>query len=154
MREPRTTALVFASGKMVCTGAKDETQARMACRKYARMIQKVGHEHVKFKEFRIQNIVGKADTKFPVRLEGLAIAHQQFSQYEPELFPGLVYRMQHPRVVILVFVSGKLVLTGAKTKQDIDRAFEQIYPVLYEFRKLDDASNSSRPAKRQATSNA
>jgi len=147
MREPRSTALVFASGKLVCTGAKTEHDARVACRKYARMIQKVGNPGVKFKDFRIQNMVGRVDCKFPIRLEGLALAHQQFSQYEPELFPGLVYRMQHPRVVLLIFVSGKVVLTGAKKDEDIRRAFQQIYPVLREFRKEQTESQKQSDSK-------
>jgi len=87
-------------------------------------------------------MVGKADVKFPIKLEGLAMAHQQFAQYEPELFPGLVYRMAQPKVVILVFVSGKLVLTGARKKEDIDTAFERIYPILTEFRKVSKGSSS------------
>jgi TATA-box binding protein (TBP) (component of TFIID and TFIIIB) len=71
IREPRTTALIFASGKMVCTGAKSESAARLAARKYARIISKLGFAAVKFREFKIQNMVGSVDVKFPIRLEGL-----------------------------------------------------------------------------------
>ena len=56
-------------------------------------------------------------------------------QYEPELFPGLIYRMVKPKIVLLIFVSGKIVLTGAKVREEIYSAFEAIYPVLSEFRK-------------------
>jgi hypothetical protein len=93
IREPKTTALIFASGK-------------------------------------IQNIVGSCDIKFPIRLEGLASRHHNFSSYEPELFPGLIYRMIKPKIVLLIFVSGKIVLTGAKVREEIYQAFEMIYPVL------------------------
>ena len=130
IREPKTTALIFASGKMVVTGAKSEDDSRLASRKYARIVQKLGFD-AKFSEFKIQNIVGSCDVKFPIRLEGLAYSHGQFSSYEPEvrtyfsfpflkylmplqLFPGLIYRMIKPKVVLLIFVSGKIVLTGAK----------------------------------------
>ncbi|KAF0923778.1 hypothetical protein E2562_006736 [Oryza meyeriana var. granulata] len=113
IREPKTTALIFASGKMVCTGAKSEQQSKLAARKYARIIQKLGFP-AKFKDFKIQNIVGSCDVKFPIRLEGLAYSHGAFSSYEPELFPGLIYRMKQPKIVLLIFVSGKIVLTGAK----------------------------------------
>nr|AAL73974.1 TATA-binding protein [Sorghum bicolor] len=99
IREPKTTALIFASGKM-----------------YARIIQKLGFP-AKFKDFKIQNIVGSCDVKFPIRLEGLAYSHGAFSSYEPELFPGLIYRMKQPKIVLLIFVSGKIVLTGAKMTQ-------------------------------------
>ena len=84
IREPKTTALIFASGKMVVTGAKSEDDSRLASRKYARIIQKLGFD-AKFAEFKIQNIVGSCDVKFPIRLEGLAFSHGAFSSYEPEV---------------------------------------------------------------------
>ncbi len=79
IREPRTTALIFSSGKMVCTGAKSEEDSRLAARKYARIVQKLGF-HAKFLEFKIQNMVGSCDVKFPIRLEGLVLTHSQFSR--------------------------------------------------------------------------
>src|ERR1700728_5243266 len=129
IREPKTTALIFASGKMVVTGAKSEDDSKLASRKYARIIQKLGF-NAKFTDFKIQNIVGSCDIKFPIRLEGLASRHHNFSSYEPELFPGLIYRMIKPKIVLLIFVSGKIVLTGAKVREEIYQAFEQIYPTL------------------------
>ncbi|NXY05201.1 TBPL2 protein, partial [Pteruthius melanotis] len=134
IREPRTTALIFSSGKMVCTGAKSEEQSRLAARKYARVVQKLGFP-AKFLDFKIQNMVGTCDVRFPIRLEGLVLTHQQFSSYEPELFPGLIYRMVKPRIVLLIFVSGKVVLTGAKDRSEIYEAFENIYPILRGFKK-------------------
>ncbi|XP_070577874.1 TATA-box-binding protein-like [Ptychodera flava] len=135
IRDPRTTALIFSSGKMVCTGAKSEDQSRLAARKYARVIQKLGFQ-AKFLDFKIQNMVGSCDVKFPIRLEGLVLTHGQFSSYEPELFPGLIYRMVKPRIVLLIFVSGKVVLTGAKVRTEIYEAFNNIYPILKAFKKL------------------
>jgi transcription initiation factor TFIID TATA-box-binding protein len=134
IRDPKSTALIFASGKMVVTGAKSEDDARMAARKYARILQKLEFG-VSFKEFKIQNMVGSCDIRFPIRLEGLASSHAVFSSYEPELFPGLIYRLQQPKIVLLIFVSGKVVLTGAKKREEIYAAFEKIYPTLKEFRK-------------------
>jgi transcription initiation factor TFIID TATA-box-binding protein len=135
IREPKTTALIFASGKMVVTGAKSEDDSKLASRKYARIIQKLGF-NAKFTDFKIQNIVGSCDIKFPIRLEGLASRHHNFSSYEPELFPGLIYRMIKPKIVLLIFVSGKIVLTGAKVREEIYQAFEMIYPVLQDFKKV------------------
>ena len=140
IREPKTTALIFASGKMVVTGAKSEDDSKLAARKYARIIQKLGFD-AQFKDFKIQNIVGSCDVKFPIRLEGLAYSHGNFSSYEPEvrrlllerlrlltspplqLFPGLIYRMVKPKVVLLIFVSGKIVLTGAKVSDALSFIF-------------------------------
>lgn len=141
IREPKTTALIFSSGKMVVTGAKDENQARNATRKFTRIIQKIDFP-AKFTEFKIQNLVASVDVRFPIRLEGLAIKHFNFSSYEPEVFPGLIYRMLNPKVALLIFVSGKLVLTGAKTRNDIKSAFDKIYPVLKEFQKDKDLLTS------------
>ncbi|WIA36989.1 hypothetical protein OEZ86_008226 [Tetradesmus obliquus] len=135
IREPKTTALIFASGKMVCTGAKSEAESRLAAKKYCRIVQRTGFDDVKMKEFKIQNIVGSCDVKFPIRLEGLAYSHGYFATYEPELFPGLIYRMKEPKIVLLIFVSGKVVLTGAKKREEIYTAFENIYPTLQEYRK-------------------
>lgn len=78
IRDPKTTALIFASGKMVVTGAKSEDDSKLASRKYARIIQKLGFP-AKFTDFKIQNIVGSCDVKFPIRLEGLAYSHGHFS---------------------------------------------------------------------------
>lgn len=134
IRDPKTTALIFASGKVVCTGAKSEKAAKDATRKYAKIIQKLDFP-AKFKDFKIQNVVASVDLKFPVRLEGLAFSYGAFCQYEPELFPGLVFRMAQPKVVLLIFVSGKVVFTGAKERAHIVEAFNNIYPVLLEFKK-------------------
>lgn len=135
IRSPRTTALIFSSGKMVCTGAKSEDDSRLAARKYARIIQKLGFA-AKFMDFKIQNIVGSIDVGFCLRLECFHTCHSQFCSYEPELFPGLIYRLHEPKVVLLIFVSGKVVITGAKLRAEINEAFEKIYPILKNFKKV------------------
>jgi transcription initiation factor TFIID TATA-box-binding protein len=66
-------------------------------------------------------------------LESLNTEHSNFSTYEPELFPGLIYRMHEPKIVLLIFASGKIVLTGAKNREDIVRAFDKMYNVLKKF---------------------
>ncbi|KAL0460519.1 UNVERIFIED_CONTAM: TATA-box-binding protein [Sesamum latifolium] len=124
IREPKTTALIFASGKMFVREPKVNNSDEETVSVFWK------------KDFKIQNIVGSCDVKFPIRLEGLAYAHGAFSSYEPELFPGLIYRMKQPKIVLLIFVSGKIVLTGAKVRDETYTAFENIYPVLTEFRKV------------------
>jgi transcription initiation factor TFIID TATA-box-binding protein len=66
----------------------------------------------KFIDFKVQNIVASIDVKFSIRLECFHSSHSQFCSYEPEVFPGLIYRMLKPKVVLLIFVSGKVVITG------------------------------------------
>ena len=68
--------------------------------------------------------------------------------YEPELFPGLIYKMEVPKVVLLIFTSGKIVLAGAKSRKDVYTAYKQIYPVLFSFKKRNansSAQSSVRP---------
>eukprot|EP01138_Halocafeteria_seosinensis_P003444 gb/GECG01003520.1/.p1 GENE.gb/GECG01003520.1/~~gb/GECG01003520.1/.p1 ORF type:complete len:418 (+),score=62.23 gb/GECG01003520.1/:1-1254(+) len=134
LREPKATALVFSSGKMVIIGAQNEDGSRLAAKKMARILQRLGF-NVSFNKFTIQNLVGTGDVSFPIRLEGLADEHGRFTSYEPELFAGLVYRMQNPQVVLLIYVSGKVVITGARSRGTIVQAFERIYPVLLKYRK-------------------
>jgi transcription initiation factor TFIID TATA-box-binding protein len=134
LREPKCTALIFASGKMVITGAKNEDDSHLAAKKIAAVLVKLGFG-ASLGGFRIQNVVATGDCSWPIRLEGLADEHSKFSSYEPELFPGLIYRMESPRIVILVFVSGKLVVTGAKDRSMIIEGINKLYPTLFKFRK-------------------
>ncbi|KAH8240970.1 hypothetical protein KR026_009557 [Drosophila bipectinata] len=134
MHSPRCTALIFRTGKIICTGARNEIDADIGSRKFARILQKLGFP-VKFMEYKLQNIVATVDLRFPIRLENLNQVHGQFSSYEPEMFPGLIYRMVKPRIVLLIFVNGKVVFTGAKSRKDIMDCLEAISPILLSFRK-------------------
>mmetsp|Transcript_7175 Transcript_7175/g.8084 ORF Transcript_7175/g.8084 Transcript_7175/m.8084 type:complete len:366 (+) Transcript_7175:45-1142(+) len=136
IRNPKTTALIFSSGKMVCTGAKSEEDSKKAAKKYAKTIKNMGFD-VKFTDFKVQNIVASADVGFAIRLESLSHKHVDFCQYEPEIFPGLIYRIYKPKVVVLIFVSGKIVLTGAKTREQIKEAYHNILPALQMHKKED-----------------
>ena len=120
---------------MIITGAKTREDSRTAAKKYVAIIQKIGYPQAVYADYKIQNMTATTDTGFPIRLETMVFAHAQFSTYEPELFPGLVYRLPTPKVVLLIFVSGKVVMTGAKTEEDLTVAFQTMFPVLMEFRK-------------------
>lgn len=93
IREPKTTALIFNSGKMVCTGAKSEQESLKAAKSYAKNIQKSLRIKLSISQFKIQNIVGSCDLKFPISLEGLSAEHGHSCTYESEIFPGLIYKM-------------------------------------------------------------
>lgn len=147
LREPRCTALVFQSGKLVCTGARSEAAAKRGARIYASIIHKIGFP-VQFFNFRIQNVVATVNVGFPIRLEAMAYAHNRFSSYEPELFPGLIYRLMDPKTVILTFVSGRIVLTGARSVAQLHEAFRRVFPLLHEFRKQCVANYRAPPAPR------
>jgi transcription initiation factor TFIID TATA-box-binding protein len=134
IREPRTTALIFASGKMIVTGAKTEGDCRNAAMKYKEILCKIGFP-AECNDFKIQNITATFDAGFPIRLEAFIYAYSTNTTYEPELFPGLVYRMNDPKVVFLVFVSGKVIVTGAKHMESIAIGAQNIFSKLIEFRK-------------------
>jgi transcription initiation factor TFIID TATA-box-binding protein len=140
LREPRATALIFSSGKICVTGVKSTHNVHLACKKFHYIIERVGFQPTPNLDYKVQNIVGTADCGFPIRLEGLVYAHSAFASYEPELFPGLIYRLLNPRVVFLIFVSGKIVITGAKKESDLANALTKIFPVLVEFKKTHVAS--------------
>jgi transcription initiation factor TFIID TATA-box-binding protein len=140
LREPRATALIFGSGKVCVTGVKSTHNVTLAMKKFHYIIERVGFQPKEYMDFKVQNIVGTADLGFPVRLEGLVYAHSRFASYEPELFPGLIYRMTVPRVVFLIFVSGKIVITGGKKESDLSHALTKLYPVLLEFKKHNTAA--------------
>ncbi|KAF5401023.1 Transcription factor TFIID [Paragonimus heterotremus] len=134
LREPRVTCLVFGTGKMVCTGARSEADCNLGARKCARILQKIGFP-TRFMDFTVQNMVGLADLRFPIRLERLLLANEQMTQYEPEIFPGLIYRIVKPRMAMLIFVNGKIVMTGCKSREQMHEALNSVYPVLYNYRK-------------------
>lgn len=135
IKEPNATALIFSNGKVICTGVKTEVEARTASYKFAKIIQKLGYKNVKLRNFEIHNTMASCDVQFSISLSGFFKKHMMFSSYEPELFPGLKYYMKRPKVVFSIFISGKIVMSGAKTRNDIYNAFEKLYPAIVEFKK-------------------
>lgn len=120
-------------------GATSVQDAHLAAEKLTSILRKVAFPSHS-SQFLIRNIVGSTDVCFKVRLEGLARDHLRFSTYEPELFPGLIYRMLRPKCTLLIFISGKLVITGCQTRAEGEEALSTIYPVLLQYRLRDDLS--------------
>jgi transcription initiation factor TFIID TATA-box-binding protein len=131
LRKPKTTTLIFTTGKMVCTGAKSEKMARSAVEKVVRELKDKGIFILGKPETVIQNIVATANVHGNVDLEAAADLLDNV-MYEPEQFPGLIYRMADPKVVILIFASGKLVCTGAKSAEMVDVAVAKLHGILEE----------------------
>ncbi len=127
LKEPKTATLLFRSGKVICTGAKSLKQVRLAISAVAEKIKKIGTKIEKDPEIEIQNIVATFDLETQLNLNEIAISlRMEKIEYEPEQFPGLVYRLDDPKVVLLLFGSGKLVCTGARKPEDVERAVEKI----------------------------
>lgn len=131
LNDPKTSLLIFASGKMVCAGAKSEESARKAILKVVDELRKRGIEVDSRPEIEIQNIVASGNLGGPVELEKAAFALKR-TLYEPEQFPGMIYRMEEPRVVMLIFTNGKVVCTGAKQESQVDEAISGLRRILKE----------------------
>jgi transcription initiation factor TFIID TATA-box-binding protein len=131
LKRPKTATLIFSSGKMVCTGAKSEKESRRAVMKVIKELKRGGIIIISKPELKIQNIVASGILGGLIDLEKAAFSLGK-TMYEPEQFPGLIYRMEEPKVVILLFASGKLVCTGAKKEQDVYDAVEKLHVLLEE----------------------
>jgi transcription initiation factor TFIID TATA-box-binding protein len=131
LKKPKTATLIFSSGKMVCTGAKSERLARKAIMKVVDELKKGGIVILAKPEIQIQNIVSSAGLGGRIDLEKVTYSLKK-TMYEPEQFPGLIYRMDDPKVVILIFASGKLVCTGAKKEAEVPRAIAKLQAALEE----------------------
>ena len=131
LKRPKTATLIFSSGKMVCTGAKSEKEARRAVIKVVKELKKGGIIIIGKPELKIQNIVASGILGGMIDLEKAAYTLEH-TMYEPEQFPGLIYRMAEPKVVILLFASGKLVCTGAKKEEDVYVAVDKLHALLEE----------------------
>jgi len=132
LKRPKTATLIFSTGKMVCTGAKSEKLANSAIRKVVKELKDNGIIILGKPTIVIQNIVASANLHGKVDLE-TATDIMDNVMYEPEQFPGLIYRMADPKVVILIFASGKLVCTGGKSAEMVDVAVVKLHGILKDF---------------------
>lgn len=131
LKKPKTATLIFTTGKMVCTGAKSEKEAIQAVTKVTKELKNHGIAIKNKPVVTIQNIVASAELGGEIDLESVVYKMRKV-MYEPEQFPGAVYRMDEPKVVFLIFSAGKLVCVGAKKEQDVYSAVDNIQRVLEE----------------------
>ena len=131
LKEPKTATLVFRTGKMVCTGSTSEELAVKAVNMVVAKLRKGGIKIKKDAVVTVQNIVSSINLGGKISLERAARTLPR-SMYEPEQFPGVIHRMIDPKTVILLFASGKLVCTGAKTEKDVYRSINNLHSMLEE----------------------
>ena len=157
LKEPKTVALIFDSGKIIVTGATTEEDSRTAARKLIKILRNCGFK-VGYKTFKIINIVSSCNVNFPIRLTQLN-AHLCYKYninnikkgnkvyYEPEVFPGLIYRMEKPKLTLLIFAGGKINFVGAKKQEDIFEAYKKIYPIVvkYENKEIKNVNKDENP---------
>ena len=135
IKEPKTSSLLFTSGRVVCTGAKDMDIAKKAVHKVIDFLKKV---NVKIKiepTLKIQNLVGAGELGFDLNLNELTMKLRN-TEYEPEQFPGLVYKMKRPfHASFLLFSNGKIVCTGTKSEEEMEKCLEQLVKDLEKLAK-------------------
>ncbi len=125
LKNPKAAILIFSSGKLVCTGAKSPKDTNEAVAKVVTMIRKAGIKVPREYTVTVENIVASARLERELNLDKIAFELEN-AEYEPEQFPGLVYRMDDPKVAFLLFGSGKIVCTGGRTISDVNRAVEKL----------------------------
>jgi len=125
--EPKTATLLFRSGKANCTGAKNFEDVRKTVNIITEKLEKIGVKVYKNPEIVIQNIVATSDLGGELNLNEVAVAlGLENVEYEPEQFPGLVYRIKEPKVAMLLFGSGKIVCAGARKTEDVSLAVDKL----------------------------
>ena len=163
IKEPKSVALIFNSGKMVCAGAKNEADSKTAARKFAKTVKKLVNQVI-FKNFRIINMVATCDFKFRVHLTKLnsEISYklrktlnskelEKKISYEPQIFPGLIYHMDKPKLAVLVFSSGKVNFVGIKERDDAFEALKNIQPFIQKYKIV--IKNKNEEAKEKEFDN-
>jgi transcription initiation factor TFIID TATA-box-binding protein len=124
--EPKVATLIFRSGKIICVGARSTNAARIALRKVVSKIKKIGIRiNENLIKVKIENIVVAVDLGRELNLDQLAF-QLEASEYEPEQFPGLVYRIYDPKVAFLLFSSGRVVCAGAKSLDNVKKAVKKL----------------------------
>ncbi len=131
LKKPKTSTLIFATGKMVCTGARSEREAFRAVNRVVRELRDKGISVTGKPLVRVQNIVASAELFGEIDLESV-VGKLRRVMYEPEQFPGAVYRFEDPKVVFLLFSAGKLVCVGAKREEEVYDAVAKLQRVLEE----------------------
>src|SRR3990167_6273408 len=119
IKEPKTSALIFSSGKIVCTGAKSMAKVKEAVKKIIQNIEKI-----KIK-ITVQNMVASGSIGMDLNLNMLAMELEN-TEYEPEQFPGLVYKLPGTRATFLLFSNGKIVCTGTRSEEKLREALNKL----------------------------
>lgn len=131
LQDPKAASLIFRTGKLVCTGANSESAVTTAIEQTFTALRALGIVVPDDPAITVQNIVvtGDLDTRLNLNALAVGLGFEQV-EYEPEQFPGLVYRLDEPNVVVLLFGSGKIVITGGKQREDAEQAIETIHTEL------------------------
>jgi len=154
IRQPYTTASIWSSGKITCTGANSEEQARIAARKFSRILQKLDEKYrnIRIKNWRVVNVLGTCTMPFAIKITPFSQAFKEAS-YEPELHPGVTYKIRYPKATLKIFSTGSVTVT-APSVANVQAAIEHIYPLVHEFKKPKTAEDVKTEVPKAANRNA
>ncbi|XP_013786129.1 TATA box-binding protein-like protein 1, partial [Limulus polyphemus] len=110
IRNPGSTASIWSSGKVTCTGATSEDAAKKAARKTARILQKLGFR-IRFTNFRIVNVLGTCTMPFKINIVKFSRENRDHASYEPELHPGVTYKIKDIKATMKIFSTGSITIT-------------------------------------------
>ena len=125
IKKPKSAVLVFSSGNLVCTGTKSTAQVRLVIQQVIKQLKRIGIRVKEKPRINVQNIVASGSIDLLLNLNVLALELEN-TEYEPEQFPGLVYKLVTPTATFLLFTNGKLVCTGTKNREQLDESMKQL----------------------------
>jgi len=125
VKKPKSAVLVFSSGNLVCTGTKSIQQVKEVIDIVIKQLRKINVRITDKPKITVQNIVASGSIDLMLNLNLLALELEN-TEYEPEQFPGLVYKLIDPTATFLLFSNGKLVCTGTKNKQQLEESMKQL----------------------------
>ncbi len=125
IKEPKSAVLVFSSGNLVCTGTKSVAQVKRVIQAVIKQLRKIKVKITTKPKITVQNIVASGEINLKLNLNFLALEMEN-TEYEPEQFPGLVYKLIEPNATFLLFSNGKLVCTGTKNRKQLDFSMIQL----------------------------
>ena len=125
IKEPKTSALIFSSGKIVCTGAKSLADIKESIKKIIQNVGKIGVKITAKPDIQVQNMVASGSIGVDLNLNTLAVELDN-TEYEPEQFPGLVYKLPGTRATFLLFSNGKIVCTGTRSEAKLNEAVDKL----------------------------
>lgn len=134
IKEPKTSALIFSSGKIVCTGARSMEKVHESIRKIMKSLERINIKIKQEPEVKIQNIVASGSIGIDLNLNVLAMKLEN-TEYEPEQFPGLVYKLPEQKATFLLFSNGKIVCTGTKSEEEVHIALNKLVDNIKKAKK-------------------
>uniref|UniRef100_A0A3Q4HVD1 TATA box-binding protein-like 1 n=1 Tax=Neolamprologus brichardi TaxID=32507 RepID=A0A3Q4HVD1_NEOBR len=136
LRKPMITASIWSSGKIICTGATSEDEAKLGARRLARCLQKLGFK-VRFSAFKVVNVLAVCSMPFAVNLINFTKNNRPIASYEPELHPAATYRIKNLKATIQVFSTGSLTVTGISllTRLNTHRHIKYLTPFYVQLRR-------------------